>query len=301
MVKVLVTGASGQVGCELIKNAPPNIEVKGFNSSELDITNLQLVTDVIAKESPSLIINAAAYTAVDRAESEVELAYKVNELGVENLVSIASKIKVPIFHISTDYVFEGVSSRAYNESDQVGPTGVYGRSKLAGEEALKRSEVPHIILRTSWVFGVDGNNFVKTMIRLGRDKSMLGVVSDQHGCPTSALSIAEVLWELAERYFNQRTLEWGIYHFSNVPAVTWQEFAIEIFKRAVDNKLLNVCPVVDPISTADYPTPAIRPAWSVLDCSALESLLKREAPDWRKELDTVLGQLKLQEYKNEHR
>lgn len=292
MVKVLITGAAGQVGFELVKLAPAGFEVVGYNSSELDITNALQVQQIVDEQAPALIINAAAYTAVDRAESDAECAYAVNEIGVKNLAEAALALGIPVFHISTDYVFDGTATEPYKETDPVGPTGVYGASKLAGEQVLARSGVKHIILRTSWVFGAEGNNFVKTMLRLGKERDTLGVVADQHGCPTSAASIANVLWQLAQKYTAEGELPWGIYHFSNAPATTWHGFACEIFKQAVEAGFLERVPVVNPIKTSDYPTPAKRPAWSVMDCSALENLLVSSVPGWQQELSAVLKQLK---------
>ena len=288
MVKVLITGAAGQVGSELVKLAPVGFEVVGYNSSELDITNAQQVQQIVAEQSPALIINAAAYTAVDKAESDAQRAYAVNETGVKNLAEAALSLGIPVFHISTDYVFDGTATEPYKETDPVGPTGVYGGSKLAGEQALANSGVKHIILRTSWVFGAEGNNFVKTMLRLGKERDTLGVVADQHGCPTSAASIANVLWQLAQKYVAENALPWGIYHFSNAPATTWHGFACEIFKKAVAAGFLEKAPVVNPIKTSDYPTPAKRPAWSVMDCSKMERVIALNIPCWECQLSKII-------------
>jgi len=206
MVKVLITGAAGQVGSELVKLAPAGFEVVSYDSSELDITNAQHVQQIVAEQAPALIINAAAYTAVDKAESDAERAYAVNETGVKNLAQAALALDIPVFHISTDYVFDGTATEPYKETDPVSPIGVYGASKLAGEQVLANSGVKHIILRTSWVFGAQGNNFVKTMLRLGKERDTLGIVADQHGCPTSSASIANVLWQLAQKYTKEGEL-----------------------------------------------------------------------------------------------
>lgn len=292
MVKVLITGAAGQVGSELVKLAPAGFEVVGYNSSELDITDVQQVLQIVAEQAPALIINAAAYTAVDKAESDAERAYAVNETGVKNLAQAALTLNIPLFHISTDYVFDGTATEPYKETDTVGPTGVYGASKLAGEQALADSGVKHIILRTSWVFGAEGNNFVKTMLRLGKERDTLGVVADQLGCPTSAGSIAKVLWQMAQKLNAEGGLPSGIYHFSNLPATTWHGFACEIFKQAVELGMLNKVPKVNTIKTTDYPTPAKRPARSVMDVSALQNLLGSCVASWQQELSAVLKQLK---------
>ena len=241
---------------------------------------------------PDLIINAAAYTAVDKAETYIETAFAVNEKAVTLLAQAAHEADIPLFHISTDYVFDGTSSVPYKETDPVNPQSVYGASKLAGEQVLERTHTKHIILRTSWVFGSTGNNFVKTMLRLGKEREELSVVADQHGCPTSARSIAEVLWQLAEKYVSERTLPWGVYHFSNSPACSWHEFACEIFEQAVKAGVLERKPVVQPITTAEYPTPAKRPAWSVLDFEKVESLVERKVPRWHETLKDII-ELKL--------
>jgi dTDP-4-dehydrorhamnose reductase len=290
-MRVLITGAYGQVGHELVRLALEGFQAHGLGSASLDIANYQQALRVIEECRPQLIINAAAYTAVDKAESEPERALAVNRDGVANLAVIAERLGIPVFHISTDYVFAGDASAPYREDDPTGPTGVYGVSKLEGEQALAAHCTRHIILRTSWVFGSHGNNFVKTMLRLGRERDELGVVADQHGCPTSAASIARALWALAERYRAQGALQWGLYHYSGAPACSWHEFAVEIFRQAHELGLLHRVPDVKSISTADYPTPARRPAWSVLDCGKLREAHGIAQADWRAELQQVLRAL----------
>lgn len=285
MFKVLVTGAKGQVGSEIVKAVPAGFTVIGLGSNDLDITNQQQVITAIAQHKPDLIINAAAYTAVDKAETDVETAYAVNEKAVALLAQAAHEADIPLFHISTDYVFDGQATTPYKETDPVNPQSVYGASKLAGEQALERINAKHIILRTSWVFGATGNNFVKTMLRLAKERDEISVVADQYGCPTSARSIAEVLWKLAEKYTQENSLPWGIYHFSNGPACTWYEFACEIFEQAVKAGVLAKKPIVNAISTAEYPTPAERPAWSVLDCGKIDVLFDKSIPLWDEQLN----------------
>lgn len=287
-MRVLITAAHGQVGHELLRLAPEGFQAHGLGSTELDITSAEQVSRVIGEFQPQLIINAAAYTAVDKAESEPERAWAVNRDGVEHLALAAERLAIPLFHISTDYVFAGDTCEPYRESDPTGPSGVYGASKLGGELALAANCCRHIILRTSWVFGAHGNNFVKTMLRLGRERNELGVVADQHGCPTSAASIARALWDLARQYRELGTLQWGTYHFSGSQPCTWHEFAQEVFRQAQELGLLETLPHVRAITTADYPTPAKRPAWSVLDCSKLFMAHDIFQPDWRVELSSVL-------------
>lgn len=280
MFKVLVTGAKGQVGSELVKLAPAGFTVIGLGSAQLDITDQEQVNAAVALHQPDLIINAAAYTAVDKAESDSDNAYAVNEKAVAWLAQAAVQADIPLFHISTDYVFDGESTTPYKETDPVNPQSVYGASKLAGEQALAAIHSKYIILRTSWVFGAEGNNFVKTMLRLGKESDELSVVADQYGCPTSAASIADVLWKLAELYKQKASLPWGIYHFSNSPACTWHGFAVEIFKQAKEKGLIDKEPKVNAITTAEYPTPAKRPVWSVLSYDKLEALLSEKVPKW---------------------
>ncbi|WP_027896837.1 dTDP-4-dehydrorhamnose reductase [Zestomonas thermotolerans] len=290
-MRVLITGARGQVGHELLRRAPSGFEVMGLGSSELDIGDAGSVESTLRQLRPRLIINAAAYTAVDKAESEPEQAYRVNRDGVANLARAAAEIGAPILHISTDYVFAGDAQQPYLETDPTAPSGVYGASKLAGEQVLAEIHPRHLVLRTSWVFGAHGNNFVKTMLRLGRERDKLGVVADQHGGPTPADSIADALWQLASSYRSQGNLQWGIYHFSGAPACSWHDFAVEIFRQAGQMGLLERLPRVDAISTSDYPTPARRPAWSVLSCSRLEADHGIGQPDWREGLRRVLEEL----------
>ncbi|WP_417778265.1 dTDP-4-dehydrorhamnose reductase [Stutzerimonas xanthomarina] len=291
-MRVLIAGAAGQVGQELLRLAPERADIVAMDRTSLDIADASQVAAVIARVKPELIFNAAAYTAVDKAESERNLVWAVNCDGVANLATAAQQAGIPLLHISTDYVFDGTGQQPYSETSATGPTGVYGASKLAGEQALVRQCTRHIILRTSWVFGAQGNNFVKTMLRLGGGRDKLGVVADQRGCPTSAASIADTLWSLAKQFETQGTLKWGTYHFSNAPACSWHEFAVAIFDQGLGADLLDRVPAVDAIATRDYPTPACRPAWSVLDCSKLKAAYGITQPDWRNELGKMLAQLK---------
>lgn len=291
-MRVLITGAAGQVGYELMRLVPEGVEVRGLGSAALDITQAGQVEAAVAEFSPALIINAAAYTAVDKAETDVERAWAVNRDGVANLGTVAERLGIPVFHISTDYVFAGDADRPYRETDATGPTGVYGASKLAGEEALAAACSRYLVLRTSWVFGAHGNNFVKTMLRLGAERDSLSIVADQQGGPTSAASIAAALWQLAERYRSEQSLPWGIYHFSGAPYCSWFDFADAIFQQAKQIGLLDKVPQLSAIATADYPTPAKRPAWSVMDCSKLSEQLELDAPRWQEDLVKVLAELK---------
>ena len=291
-MRVLVTGAQGQVGHELLQRVPDGFVVFGYGSQELDISDEAQIRTVFEAVKPELVINAAAYTAVDKAETDVELAYAVNSDGVGYLASASENLGIPLLHISTDYVFSGNGEKAYTPDDATNPTGVYGLSKLAGEKQLLERCSRHLVLRTSWVFGAHGNNFVKTMLRLGGDRDTLSVVSDQRGGPTSAGSIADTLWALASIFQRDGRLAWGVYHYSGFPDCSWHEFAKEIFTQAAGLGLLEKPPYVSAIMTAQYPTPAKRPAWSVLDCQKLEDAHGLLSKNWVQELQMVLLQLK---------
>lgn len=291
-MRVLITGARGQVGQELLQRAPGGFEVIGLGSAELDIRDAQAVGATVARLQPELIINAAAYTAVDKAESDAGQAWAVNCEGVRHLALVAQAQGIPLMHISTDYVFAGDAREAYREEDATGPTSVYGASKLGGEQVLRQYCPQHVILRTSWVFGAYGHNFVKTMLRLGRERNSLNVVADQQGCPTAALGIADALWRMTERYREHGSLPWGTYHLRSLPACSWHMFACEIFRQAHSLGLLPRIPDVKAISSAEYPTPARRPAWSVLDSSKLFMRLGICANDWRTDLAEVLRALR---------
>jgi dTDP-4-dehydrorhamnose reductase len=284
---ILISGAGGQVSHELA-TADSQYRLVALSWQQLDIADAVQVAEAFAAYQPDILINAAAYTQVDLAENEVELAYAVNRDGVSNLAQACKQIDIPMLHISTDYVFDGSKHGAYQESDPIAALGVYGESKAAGDAELQAMLEQHIILRTSWVFSASGNNFVKTMLRLGREREALGIVDDQHGCPTSARSIAGVLLDIADRYLQDKAIEWGTYHYCNQPATTWYEFAQAIFKQAggFDNLQLNA------IASSDYPTPAKRPKNSVLDCSKLKANLGIEQADWMDELGLVLAQIK---------
>lgn len=287
-MRVLITGAHGQVGHELMRLVPSGFKAFGLGSAKLDITDAARVATVVEQTQPELIINAAAYTAVDKAESEWEKAYAINRDGVRHLAKAAQRLDIPLFHISTDYVFAGDASEPYREQDATDPSGVYGASKLEGEQALREICSRYMILRTSWVFGAHGGNFVKTMLRLGRERDELSVVADQQGCPTSAASIATALWALAKQYQRAGSLHWGLYHYTGVPACSWYDLAREIFKQAYKLGLISNVPTVNSITTADFPTPAKRPAWSVLDSSQLQEVYGIAPADWHDELRSML-------------
>ncbi|MCQ4309595.1 dTDP-4-dehydrorhamnose reductase [Pseudomonas stutzeri] len=291
-MRILVCGAGGQVGHELVDRASKyGLEALSMTREQLDITDADQVAAVVALLKPGMIINAAAYTHVDNAETHSEQAFAVNREGAARLAEAARYVSIPLLHISTDYVFSGEAREPYREEDEVEPTGVYGASKLAGEEAIRAVLDEHLILRTSWVYGAHGHNFVKTMLRLGRQRDSLSVVADQFGCPTQAGSIADVLLQLAQRYAREGWLAWGLYHYSGRSPCTWFDFAVEIFRQAAAKGMLPKQPQVSSITTAQYPTPARRPAWSVLDCTRFETTFGIATHDWHEDLSVVLDAL----------
>ena len=267
-MKILLTGAKGQVGNEIQgRSANLGLTVIPTSRATLDISDKTQIAAIFEHEDFDLIINAAAYTAVDNAESDKEAAFRVNAVGVEHLARLARQHAIPLFHVSTDYVFDGETTVAYQETAKTNPQTVYGASKLEGENRLKETLEAHIILRTSWVFGIDGNNFVKTMLRLGEKNDELRVVADQRGNPTFAGSIANALLSLAVQYRENGHLNWGTYHFSDESATTWHGFAKQIISCGHKHRLIKTVPIVHPVSTIDYPTPALRPSYSSLDTS----------------------------------
>jgi len=233
------------------------------------------------------VINAAAYTQVDRAEADAGQAFAINRDALTLLGAACARRNIPLLHISTDYVFSGDGDGERHEDDAIAPRSVYGASKAAGEQALRAALARHIILRTSWVFSATGNNFVKTMLRLGRERPELGIVDDQHGCPTSARSIAATLLQIADLYLQGAGVAWGTYHYCSQPRTTWFEFAEAIFAQAGGYERLRL----KRIKTSDYPTPARRPANSVLNCDKLARNFGIGQSNWIEDLRQVLRQL----------
>ncbi len=271
MMQILLIGSKGQLGHDLMSLAQSRMaRMFGVDLPECDITDqrsLRRTFDRVGKIE--LVVNAAAYTAVDKAESDRAAAFAVNRDGVELLARTCRQYKVPLLHVSTDYVFDGTFRRPYLPDDAPCPTSVYGRSKAEGEEAIRQTWDKHIILRTAWLFGLHGANFVKTMLRLGREKSELNIVDDQIGCPTYAGDLAAAILVIANHLERQQA-GWGTHHFCNQGAVTWFSFAKRIFDLVRSHTDLAV-PRIHPIPTSQYPVPAPRPAYSVLDCSSLEN------------------------------
>jgi len=294
-MKVLVTGSKGEVGSELIQQGEElGLQMIAAGRIELDITRQNSVNSFIHAQQPDIVINAAAYTAVDRAESESELAYAINRDGAAYLAQACADNNIPLFHLSTDYIFDGSKEGAYSETDPPNPQGIYGKSKLEGDRAIESILEQHLILRVSWVFGAHGNNFVKSMLRLGKEREILRVVADQYGGPTWAGAIATTLLNLVKRWGNGEAIPWGTYHYSGQPATTWHGFAEAIFEQAKKLGMIDKRPRVEPITTADYPTPAQRPLNSLLDCKKIEQSLGIPQPDWHAGLNIVLKNWKEQ-------
>lgn len=287
-MRVLITGKNGQVGNSLVEQflKMSGVTFLALDRSQLDISNNKQVNAIVHEFHPTVIINAAAYTAVDKAETESELAKSVNYNGAKNLAEAACEVGAVIIHISTDYVFSGNKSGLYSEADKVNPQGVYGQTKLEGEQAVALACPAHIILRTAWVFSEHGNNFVKTMLRLGLTRDTLGVVADQFGGPTYAGDIAKAIITIALA-IGSGSRAYGIYHYSGAPHVSWQQFAVEIFKVAKEQSVLNSLITVNTIDTESYPTPAKRPANSTLDCSKIKNVFSIQPSDWRLALKNI--------------
>ncbi|UXI00522.1 dTDP-4-dehydrorhamnose reductase [Photobacterium sp. TY1-4] len=286
-MKILITGSNGQVGHCLVSKLTGKAELLAVDRAELDITDEAAVHEVVQAFSPDYIINAAAHTAVDKAEKEVELSYLINRDGPRYLAEAAQQCGAVMLHISTDYVFDGQGETPYVESDQTGPQGVYGQSKLAGEQAVASCCEKHFILRTAWVFGEHGNNFVKTMLRLGENRDALSIVGDQFGGPTYAGDIADALITMVNHLESGQHAAWGVYHFSGMPHVSWYDFAEKIFEQAAEKEVLKTTPNLSSIPTSAYPTPATRPENSRLDCTIIEAQFGIQPSNWVQALDNI--------------
>ncbi len=281
---VLVTGANGQLG-QAIQSVVGNYSSIDFvfcDSSVLNITDISNCETIFIKHKPQFCINAAAYTAVDKAESEPENAYAINVIGAQNLAAVCKTHDTILLHVSTDFVFDGLATEPYSEEAIPNPTGVYGLTKLQGEQAIQNIWEKHFIIRTSWVYSQFANNFMKTMLRLANERDSLSVVSDQIGTPTNAVDLAECLLTIITFDFRLSTFDcYGIYNFSNEGLCTWYDFAKEIFR--INNVSINL----QPIPTTAYPTPAKRPAYSVLDKSKLKQVFGIEVKSWEASLKNV--------------
>lgn len=281
-MKILLTGAKGQLGRCFQDRLPDGWDIWATDMDVLDITDLEKVKSAVAEYKPNVIVNAAAFTAVDKAETEYEIAALINEIGPKNLALAANEVGARLVHVSTDYVFDGEATIPYIETAATNPLGVYGKTKLDGEIMVSRHQPDALIIRTAWVFSEYGNNFVKTMLRLAKDRDTLGVVSDQLGCPTYAGDIAQAIIILL-----QKKAVGGVYHFCGDETVAWNEFAEAVFSSAFKKGTLTKVPVVNGITTSQYPTPAKRPKYSVLNCEKIKNQGVFLSP-WRKRLDDIM-------------
>lgn len=287
MAKFLIIGKNGQVGRSLTqKLTRSSHQVLATGSTELDITDKEAVFQTASTFRPDIIINAAAYTAVDKAESEPQQAYAVNRDSAGYVAETAQTVGASLIHLSTDYVFDGLKKQPYTESDAVNPQSVYGASKLAGEQAVLAACSRAVIVRTSWVFGTHGHNFVKTMLKLGSERDRLSIVGDQYGAPTCADDIADALIRIG-LHVSAQSEEYGLYHYSGAPYVSWFEFAQAIFDAAAKQKILIRMPVLAQISTSDYPTPAKRPADSRLNTDKIQKAFGIPPSNWQAALNNL--------------
>jgi dTDP-4-dehydrorhamnose reductase len=296
--KILLTGIRGQVGRSLQQPLSALGEVIAVDRQQLDLTDRDAIRRVIREVSPDLIVHPAAYTAVDRAEAEPDLAFAINAVAPGVIAEEASRVGAVLIHYSTDYVYDGHKSAPYVESDKTDPLSVYGKSKLAGEDAIRAVGLPHLIIRTSWVYGPYGKNFMKTIIRLATERDALRIVADQFGAPTSSLSIAEATAVAISRWQDELS---GTYHLTNAGRISWHGFAQAILADYEALQTDRGWPVsrvkseeIGAITTADYPTPATRPTNSCLDGSKLKQAFGIDMPDWRVALERVMHALELE-------
>jgi dTDP-4-dehydrorhamnose reductase len=284
-MRILLTGINGQVGWELQRTLQPLGSVIAVGHADLDLANPDRIRSVLRDIRPTVIVNPAAYTAVDKAESEPALATAINATAPGILAEEAKLLNALLVHYSTDYIFDGSKSTPYNEGDTPNPINVYGSSKLAGEQAIRSSGCRHLILRTSWVYGMRGRNFLRTMLQLAKDRDELSIVADQFGAPTWSRMIAETTALLLSRHREQE----GVYHFTAGGETTWHGFAEEIFASALAAGQLERKPAVRRIASADFPSPAKRPINSRLDCSRLNSDFNLRLPAWQTQLALCLS------------
>nr|WP_321239556.1 dTDP-4-dehydrorhamnose reductase [uncultured Tolumonas sp.] len=289
-MKVLITGAHGQVGLFIThKFKQAGWQVYAASHSELDICNKDAVRKIVFVIRPLLVINAAAYTAVDQAEKEPDLAHQINAVAPGYLSAAAAEVGAVVIQMSTDYVFDGCKQGTYKETDHPHPINLYGVSKLAGEQHVISANPHHIIFRTSWVFSEYGSNFAKTMLRLAGDRDELRIVADQYGGPTYAGDIADALVNIAGKVTNTPDFSgWGIFHYCGTPYVSWYLFAKAIFVRTFQLGIISTFPEIKGISSAEYPSLTVRPRNSTLNCSKIKAVFGISQPDWQQSLDAML-------------
>lgn len=289
-MRLAVTGKNGQVVSALRALTSDDLEIVALGRPELDLSRPETVSQALRAAKPDVVVSAAAYTAVDKAESEPDVAFTINRDGAEAVAQAANDLGIPIIHLSTDYVFNGDKTTAYVESDPTGPRSIYGRSKLQGEQAVSAATDDYAILRTAWVYSEYGSNFVKTMLRLGESRDEINVVADQFGCPTSANDIAVAIVAIAKRLAQDSSNRLrGIFHLSGTGETNWANFAKQIFVFSAENGGKPI--IVNDITTAQYPTPARRPPNSRLDCSKLEEVYGIRLPAWQTSTRAVVAAL----------
>lgn len=286
-MKILITGGHGQVGQALANHERASeFQLSLYSHAELDITQVASIKRAVDQYNPDIIINTAAYTAVDKAESEIESAASVNYQGALNLATLCRKEQIPLIHLSTDYVFDGKKTTPYTPDDTAQPLNFYGKSKLLGELAIREQHEQHVILRVSGIFSEYGNNFYKTILRLAKEKKELRIVADQITCPTYAGHIADTLFTIAKN-----PKHWGVYHYCDNEPASWFSFAKKIIQQAKEIMPLHV-EMVNAIAAVDYPTPAKRPAYSVMDCSALEKAYGIKQQRWENGLAACFEEIR---------
>lgn len=290
-MKLLVIGKNGQLGWEIMRQCEKGgMDVHGVDLPEFSITEKIQVHELIEKNAPSLVINASAYTLVDRAEEEESQAFAVNAKGPGYLADVCRKAGAPLIHISTDFVFDGRKTTPYQEDDPVSPLGVYGKTKAEGEKRVRERINRHVIIRTSWLYGVHGRNIVKTVIRLAAEHKRLRFVTDQVGCPTLARDLAEAILIIARKYETNPDIPFGTYHYSGKGETSWHEFAREILSLTKE-RISVPAKEVDPITGDEMPLPAKRPAFSVLDCAKIRNVFGVSIYDWRYSLNKIITEI----------
>lgn len=300
-MKVLIVGNKGQLGWALERQGlVKGVSIQGADLPEFDLTNREAVRSLVCSEPFSVVVNAAAYTAVDKAESDIDTAFAVNKDGAAHLADACHENSIPLIHISTEYVFDGKGSVPYKPNDPIDPLGVYGLSKAEGEKEINERLPHHLIIRTSWLYGTHGHNFIKTMLRLAKEKKELRVVDDQNGCPTFAGDLAEAIMTIIERLTNDEDLKWGTYHYCNSGITSW--YLLTRKAIAIASKYDNfIVENISPIKTFEFPTPAPRPAFSALDSTSFARVFGVKLSPWETSLEKMIKKLYvLADHNTEH-
>lgn len=288
-MKIVLLGKNGQVGSNILKkNKDYLFNLFSFSRRELDILNFQDFESKINIIKPDVIVNATAYNFVDLAEENETEAFKVNQDALDFISTFCNKLNIPLIHISTDFVFDGNSSQPYKEDDKVNPLNIYGKSKVGGEDVIKKNLDKHIIIRTSWVFSEIGSNFLKTILKLLETKKSISIVNNQIGSPTSANSISDIIMKILKIYSNNKSLKWGTYHFSGYPYCSWYEFANEISSQYLKFSGSLNCASLVPIDSESYNSKALRPKNSCLNCSKINKIFGFKQDDWKESLNVII-------------